>query len=87
MVDGLKTLLTANGGASVPNYLSQYESYTTALAFVQALARTQDSHGDTSSVRGFFMFVSVQSLLGPAGITRTLGKRCRGTAAHACSKC
>jgi hypothetical protein len=51
VVDGLKALLAANGGGSVPSYLSQYESYTTALAFVQALARTQDSHGDTSSVR------------------------------------
>ena len=51
VVDGLKTLLTANGGGSGTSYLSQAESYTTALAFVQALGRSQDSHGDTNSVR------------------------------------
>lgn len=51
VVNGLKTLLTSNGGGSATTYLSQAQSYTTALAFVQALGRTQDSHGDTSSVR------------------------------------
>lgn len=49
VVNGLKALLNSNGG-SVPTSISQFESYNTALAFVQALARTQDKNGDTSAV-------------------------------------
>ena len=52
VVSGLKTLLSSSGG-SEPASISQFESYNTALAFVQALARTQDKHGDTSAVRAF----------------------------------
>lgn len=50
VVDGLKTLLNPSGSAT-PSYISTFDSYNTALAFVQALGHTQDSNGDTDQVR------------------------------------
>jgi hypothetical protein len=50
VVDGLKTLLNPSGSAT-PSYISTFDSYNTALAFVQALGHTQDSNGDTNQVR------------------------------------
>ncbi len=49
VVDGLKALLNPSG-ASTPSYISAFDSYNTALAFVQALGHTQDSNGDTVAV-------------------------------------
>lgn len=46
VVSGLKALLNPGNGLAVNSNVS----YTTATAFVQALARSQDNKGDTSSV-------------------------------------
>jgi len=48
VVIGLTSLL-ANGSAPNGN-LSSLESYNTALSFVHALGRTQDSKGNTTAV-------------------------------------
>ena len=48
VVNGLTSLL-ANGSSTNGN-LSSLESYNTALSFVQALGRTQDSNGNTTAV-------------------------------------
>jgi hypothetical protein len=48
VVAGLKALLSAGTPAAG---VSDSVSYSTALAFVEALARTQDNNGDTPSVR------------------------------------
>ncbi|EIE19391.1 hypothetical protein COCSUDRAFT_54674 [Coccomyxa subellipsoidea C-169] len=54
VVDGLKALLNPSG-ASTPSYISAFDSYNTALAFVQALGHTQDSNGDTVAVADSFL--------------------------------
>ncbi|KAK9914972.1 hypothetical protein WJX75_003189 [Coccomyxa subellipsoidea] len=54
VVDGLKTLLNPSGSAT-PSYISTFDSYNTALAFVQALGHTQDSNGDTNQVADTFL--------------------------------
>lgn len=51
VVNGLTSLL-ANGSSTNGN-LSSLESYNTALSFVQALGRTQDSNGNTTAVSLF----------------------------------
>ena len=48
VVNGLTSLLSS--GSSPNSNLSSLESYNTALTFVQALARTQDSNGNTTAV-------------------------------------
>ena len=48
VVNGLTSLL-ANGSSANGN-LSSLEPYNTALSFVQALGRTQDSNGNTTAV-------------------------------------
>jgi len=53
VVNGLTSLLSS--GSSPNGNLSSLESYNTALTFVQALARTQDSNGNTTAVAGSFL--------------------------------
>ncbi|CAL5221228.1 g3380 [Coccomyxa viridis] len=53
VVNGLTSLL-ANGSSANGN-LSSLESYNTALSFVQALGRTQDSNGNTTAVASSFL--------------------------------
>lgn len=48
VVNGLTSLLSS--GSSPNGNLSSLESYNTALTFMQALARTQDSNGNTTAV-------------------------------------
>lgn len=48
-ITGLKALLNPNGAAT-PNYISAFDNYDTALAFVQALGHSQDNNGDTNTV-------------------------------------
>ena len=55
VVDGLTCLLDTGNGTITGN-LSSTQSYNTALAFVQALARTQDSNGNTTAVSPMFAF-------------------------------
>ncbi len=49
VVNGLKALLNP-GNVATPSYISAFDSYNTALAFVQALGHTQDSNGNTVQV-------------------------------------
>ncbi|BDA43670.1 hypothetical protein COCOBI_04-6830 [Coccomyxa sp. Obi] len=54
VVSGLKALLNP-GNLTTPSYISAFDSYNTALAFVQALGHTQDSNGNTTQVADTFL--------------------------------
>ncbi|CAK0781716.1 hypothetical protein CVIRNUC_005453 [Coccomyxa viridis] len=54
VVNGLISLLNTGNGTITGN-LSSTQSYNTALAFVQALGRTQDSKGNTTAVASSFL--------------------------------
>lgn len=53
VVDGLTSLLNTGNGTMTGN-LSSTQSYNTALAFIQALGRTQGSNGNTTAVSPLF---------------------------------
>ena len=53
VVNGLTSLLNTGNGTITGN-LSSTQSYNTALAFVQALGRTQDFNGNTTAVSPLF---------------------------------
>lgn len=54
VVNGLTSLLGTGNNTGNSSSLSSLESYNTALSFVQAFGRTQDSHGNTTAVSPVF---------------------------------
>ena len=65
VVNGLTSLLSS--GSSPNGNLSSLESYNTALTFVQALARTQDSNGNTTAVSNSNPAVSAARVCSSSG--------------------
>ena len=63
VVAGLKSLLNSGGTTAISGDVS----YTTALAFVQALGRSQDSKDDTYSVSPLLLLSCFRYLLAGNG--------------------